>query len=100
MEVLGSALSFFFFTMIKLNTSQFASTETDSIDLQVRLKESPEQIIYNFIILKKGFEAFSYRCVGSFDKADQEVQMFQIHFVLKVDVYATLIQFQFWEKII
>lgn len=86
--------------MIILNASRFAGTETGSIDLQVRLKESPEQIIRDFTVLKKGFEAFGCRRVGGFDKANQKVQMFQICFILKVDVYTTLIQFQFREKII
>ena len=40
------------------------------------------------MVLKKGLEAFSRRRVGGFDKSDQEVQMFQIHFDLRVNVRA------------
>jgi len=70
MEVLSSIQSCFLLTIIILNASRFAGTRIGSIDLQVQLKESPEQIIYNFIVLKKGFKAFSYRHMGGFNKAN------------------------------
>jgi len=70
MEVLSSIRSCFLLTIIILNASRFAGTKIGSIDLRVRLKESPEQIIRDFMVLKKGFKAFSYRRVGGFNKAN------------------------------
>lgn len=72
---------------------RLARTETSGVYHRIWFEKRPEQIIRDFLVLKKGDKAIVGRGVGFLNEADQQVEMFQARRI-------ALVTFQFGEAIV